>query len=86
MVGDGKKVESCVLLSSSSTFGGIWGAKEIWRLGICERSASVVGWLRGVGGEPRSLTAAGRNDNDCSGLVAYLFSPIYCLLQLQWYG
>ena len=44
-----------------STFGGIWGAKEIWRIGICERSASVVGWLRGVGGEPRSLTAAGRN-------------------------
>ena len=61
-IGDGKKVERCVLLSSSSsTFGGIWGAKEIWRLGICERSASVVGWLRDVGGEPRSLTAAGRN-------------------------
>ena len=62
MVGEGKKVESCVLLLFLSFhFWGHLGGKGDMELGICERSASVAGWLRGVGGEPRSLTAAGRN-------------------------
>ena len=60
-----QKVESYVLLlsssSSSSTLGGRMGGKEDMDLGQSERSASEAGWSRVVGGEPRSLTAAGFN-------------------------
>ena len=63
-----QKVESYILLSSSSSsstlggrMGGRMGGKEDMDLGQSERSASEAGWSRVVGGEPRSLTAAGFN-------------------------
>ena len=59
-----QKVESYVLsffFHFGGHYGGPYGGKEDMDIGQSERSASEAGWPRVVGGEPRSLTAAGFN-------------------------
>ena len=80
-----QKVESYVFFFffSSSTLGGIMGGsiggKEDMDLGQSERSASEAGWSRVVGGEPRSLIAAGFNprfsDRRCLNAIFNLPHP-----------